>query len=184
MSNSSVIDGLAHDLRNPALCMVQDSKRIERALKVFERAVGRCPYREEPGAACSGFQKENKPQTIEDKIINMARYFGVDPAWALAIAEVESSMGQNQLSPTGAKGVFQITSIAMQDLLLAMKAKDDDMIDIACGVLFLRLLKKRWGTIEKATSHYCDPKDRHFYVSKVMTLIKEREENGKETKTE
>jgi len=34
------------------------------------------------------------------------------------------------------------------------------------------LLLKRWGTIEEATAHYCDPKDRDFYVERVMNYIK------------
>ena len=170
-SEPSVINGLAHDLRNPVLVIGRESKRAVQALEVFDRAMGRCPYRHEPGAACSGVQGEGKLDTTEKKIVDMARYFGVDPAWALAIAEVESSVGEHQLSPTGAKGVFQMTSIAMKDLLLEMQAKDDDMIDIACGILFLRLLKKRWGSIEEATSHYCDPNDRHFYISKVLALM-------------
>jgi membrane-bound lytic murein transglycosylase MltF len=92
--------------------------------------------------------------------------------WPVAVAMTESSLGVNQKSPTGAKGVFQMTSIAMKDLLLEMENKNDDVVDILCGTAFLYLLLKRWGTIEEATAHYCDPKDRDFYVERVMNYIK------------
>jgi len=97
---------------------------------------------------------------------------GMYSPWPVAVAMTESSLGVNQKSPTGAKGVFQMTSIAMKDLLLEMENKNDDVVDILCGTAFLYLLLKRWGTIEEATAHYCDPKDRDFYVERVMNYIK------------
>jgi len=105
------------------------------------------------------------------KIQELAKVLGVNPGWACAIAEVESSYGLHQKSPTGCRGVFQMSSIAMKDLLYEMEKVDDDLIDICCGLLFLRLLLKRHGTIEAATAKYCDPKDKYFYVLKVMGLI-------------
>jgi len=101
------------------------------------------------------------------KIRVIAKVLDVDPDWAAAVAMVESALGKYQLSKTGAKGVFQMTSIAMKDLLLEMQKADDDMGDILCGVLFLRLLLKRWKTEEGATEHFCDPKDRGFYLERV-----------------
>jgi len=111
------------------------------------------------------------------KIELLSRLFGVDPKWTVAVAMVESSMGTRQRSPTGARGVFQMTTIAMKDLLLSMETDDDDLADIACGILFLRLLYRRWGSVEKATEHYCSPADIEFYLPKVMALI---EANDKE----
>jgi hypothetical protein len=111
------------------------------------------------------------PNETKQKIIEISKLIGVDPAWALAIATIESSMGRFQKSPTNARGVFQMTTIAMKDLLLEMEKKDDDLIDICCGILFLRLLFRRHGSIEMATSRYCDPKDRGFYVLKVLKLM-------------
>jgi membrane-bound lytic murein transglycosylase MltF len=102
------------------------------------------------------------------KIEFFARLFGVDPKWAVAIAMVESSLGLAQKSPTGCSGVFQMSTIAMKDLLLSMRDIDDDMVDIVCGIAFLRLLLKRWKTIEKATEHFCDPNDRSFYLQRVL----------------
>jgi membrane-bound lytic murein transglycosylase MltF len=106
-------------------------------------------------------------QTFRE-ITRLSKALGIDTSWALAIAEQESSLGENQLSPTGAKGVFQMTRIAVLDLLQESQKMDDDMIDICFGLLFLRLLLKRHGSIEEATGHYCDPNDKDKYVPSVI----------------
>jgi membrane-bound lytic murein transglycosylase MltF len=115
-------------------------------------------------------------ETLE-KVRKTASALGIDPDWAAAVAMVESGLGLYQLSKTGAKGVFQMTTIAMKDLLLEMEKKDDDIIDIVCGILFLRLLLTRHKTINKATAKYCDPMDRGFYVDRVNRLMKELKED-------
>ncbi len=97
----------------------------------------------------------------------------IDPAWAISIAFAESSLGLNQYSPTGCKGVFGMSSIAMKDLLQSMTRGDDDIVDISCGGAFLHLLLDRFKNIETATGHYCDPKDRPFYVKRVLDNMKE-----------
>jgi len=114
------------------------------------------------------------PKQIEtrEKIKTFAPLLGVDINWALAIAMVESSLGVNQISPTGCKGVFQMSSIAMKDLHNLMSASDDDLADIVCGLSFLSLLKKRWKTTEEATAHFCDPKEIDNYLSKVKVYMK------------
>jgi len=112
-----------------------------------------------------------KQQETKDKIIQFSTLLGVDPAWTVAVAKVESTLGLAQKSPTGARGVFQMTGIAMKDLLQEMEKHDDDLVDICCGILFLRLLLRRHGSIEAATAKYCDPNDRHFYVPKVLKLM-------------
>ena len=108
----------------------------------------------------------------KDKITKLANAIGVDPIWAISIAMVESSLGIKQVSPTGCKGVFQMSSIAMKDLLQEMAKSDDDIIDIVCGLAFLYLLLKRHKTIEEATAHFCDPKDRDFYIDRVKAYMK------------
>jgi hypothetical protein len=107
------------------------------------------------------------------KIEFFSKLFGIDPTWAVAIASVESSLGLNQRSSTNCLGVFQMSSISMQDLLQSMPLIDDDLIDIVCGIAFLRLLLKRWGSIDEATNHFCDPLDRHSYLDKVKALMKQ-----------
>jgi hypothetical protein len=104
-------------------------------------------------------------------IERIAEALHVDPSWAVSIAMVESSLGEKQKSPTGCRGVFQMSSIAMKDLLQAMTETNDDLVDIACGLAFLRLLLSRHKTIEAATAKFCDPADREFYIEKVLTYM-------------
>ena len=107
------------------------------------------------------------------KIEFFSKLFGIDPKWAVAVAMVESSLGIAQRSPTNCLGVFQMSSIAMKDLLQNMASIDDDLIDIVCGIAFLRLLLKRHKSIEKATAKFCDPNDRDFYIKKVLDIMEE-----------
>lgn len=104
-------------------------------------------------------------------IEQLAAIVGIDPKWAVAVAMVESSLGLHQKSPTGARGVFQMTGIAVKDLLWSMEDQDDDMVDMLCGIAFLWLLYKRHGSIEEATLRYCDPKDRGFYWTRVQEYM-------------
>ncbi len=119
----------------------------------------------------------------KDKIELVSNLFGIDPNWALAVAMVESDLGLNQKSPTGCLGVFQMSTIAMKDLLQEMAKQDDDLIDIVCGIAFLRLLLKRWKTINEATSHFCDPKDRPFYIKRMIAFKLAFEDQMKINKT-
>ena len=107
------------------------------------------------------------------KIEFFSKLFGIDPNWAVAIAMTESSLGLKQKSPTNCLGVFQMSSIAMKDLLWNMEQLDDDLIDIVCGIAFLRLLLKRHKTILEATKRYCDPNDKDFYLAKVLDHMAE-----------
>lgn len=116
----------------------------------------------------------NKRQAdTAETIKKISEIIGVDPVWTQAVGMVESSLGENQKSPTGCRGVFQMSGIAMKDLLQEMEKKDDDMIDICCGILFLRLLLLRHGNITDATGKFCDPKDRSFYVQRVINRMQE-----------
>lgn len=127
-------------------------------------------------------QLETKAKTEQ-----MSALFGIDPKWAVAVAMTESSLGERQVSPTGCSGVFNMSTIAIKDVfrlggvvlpvpvedvvcrsvLKMMRAMDHDLGDIFLGVAYLWLLLRRWGSIEAATEHFCDPKDRYFYLSRV-----------------
>ena len=109
--------------------------------------------------------------TIEDKIREVCELIGFPVSLALAIAEVESAMGKYQLSPTGARGVFQMTSIAMKDLLLEMERHDDEWVDILCGLAFLHVLKRRWKEPEAIVKRYCDPAEKDAYWEKVVAKM-------------
>jgi len=112
----------------------------------------------------------------KEKIIKVANAIGLNPSWALAIAMTESSLGEKQKSPTGCRGVFQMSSIAMKDLLIEMEKADDDIIDIACGLAFLHLLLKRHKSFDNATAHFCDPNDKWFYVERMRGFMREFDE--------
>lgn len=116
---------------------------------------------------------DQKQLTTLMKIRTAAKLAEIDPDIAVGLAMTESSLGKYQKSKTGAKGVFQLTSIAMKDLLQWMEKNDDDVVDILCGVAFLYLLTKRHGSEEKALEHYCDPNDRGFYMDRVKKFAKE-----------
>lgn len=109
----------------------------------------------------------NKQSVVKDRITLLSVVMGLDPKLTVAIAMTESSLGLNQKSPTGCKGVFQMSSIAMKDLLQEMVKVDDEIIDIACGLAFIHLLVRRWKTTEEVVAHFCDPKDFDFYLERV-----------------
>jgi len=117
-----------------------------------------------------------KQLEIKEKIIKIAEAIGLNPSWALAIAMTESSLGEKQKSPTGCRGVFQMSSIAMKDLLIEMEKADDDIIDIACGLAFLHLLLKRHKSFDNATAHFCDPNDKWFYIERMRDFMREFDE--------
>ena len=112
-------------------------------------------------------------QLVKSKIEKLAPFFGLDPAWLVAVAMTESSLGEKQKSQTGCRGVFQMSGIAMKDLLQEMEKNDDDLIDIACGTAFLYLLLRRHKSIEAATVRFCDPKDRDFYIDRVKKYMED-----------
>lgn len=114
--------------------------------------------------------QEKTKQLIE----NFSVMLDVDPNWAVAIAMTESSLGEHKISPTNCLGVFQMSPIAMEDLRQEMgKPFTDNVIDVVCGLLFLRLLKERWKYMEEATLHFCDPKDKGFYLNRVLDYMEE-----------
>ena len=115
----------------------------------------------------------SKQQDVKKTIEQFAEIFEVDPVWASAVAMTESSLGIHQLSPTGCKGVFQMSMVAMKDLWILMQESDDELVDCSCGTGFLRLLLRRHKFIEAATKRYCAPKDRGFYWDRVRHYMKE-----------
>jgi len=108
-----------------------------------------------------------KQLDVKNMIERASIALDIDPTWAISIAMVESSLGMNQKSKTGARGIFQMTNIAMKDLLQEMEKSDNEIIDVLCGLLFLKLLLNRWHTIEDATTHFCDPVEKQKYWLRV-----------------
>jgi hypothetical protein len=114
----------------------------------------------------------DKQKQVRDLIVKISAAVGIDPVWATSIAMTESTLGIHQKSPTSCVGVFNMSSIAMKDLLQEMANADEEVADVACGCAFLWLLLKRYKTIEEATSHFCDPHDKDFYVKRVLDYMK------------
>jgi membrane-bound lytic murein transglycosylase MltF len=114
-----------------------------------------------------------KQRTVKYLIEEITKLLNMDITWPVAIAMTESSLGIKQKSGTGARGVFQMTTIAMKDLLQEMEKQDDDIIDILCGIAFLYLLRKRWGSMDEAIKRFCDPNDRDFYLERVKKYMVE-----------
>ena len=95
----------------------------------------------------------------------------IPPAWAVAVAMEESSLGLKMLSLTKAKGLFGDTSAAMMDVL--NMCQYDPVVSASAGGAYLHVLLDRFKDIETATFHYPDPKDRDWYVKKVMDYMEE-----------
>jgi membrane-bound lytic murein transglycosylase MltF len=115
-------------------------------------------------------QQQLKIKSLIDQI---TLAIGDDPILSVAVALVESSLGLQLKSPTGAKGVFQLTSIAMKDLFQEMDKKGNEAIGILCGLAFIHLLLKRHKTISEVILHYCDPNDYEFYLQRIKDRMKE-----------
>jgi membrane-bound lytic murein transglycosylase MltF len=110
---------------------------------------------------------------IKSLIEQVTLSIGDNPILSVAVALVESSLGLQLKSPTGAKGVFQLTSIAMKDLHQEMDKKGNEVIGVLCGLAFIHLLIKRHKTVEEVIHHYCDPKDYDFYIQQIKAYMKE-----------
>ncbi len=118
--------------------------------------------------------KLTKKQTdLKDLIEKISEVIGMDKKWAVGIAMTESSLGMNQKSPTGCKGVFQMSSIAMKELHRLMLIDGYDTVDTLCGIAYLFALLMHHKTKEEATNHFCDPKDKGFYWDRVQKYMKE-----------
>lgn len=109
-------------------------------------------------------------EEVKKAIFEICRIVGVDPAIAMAVSHVESSHGAHLKSPTGALGVFQMTSMAMKDLHLEMATPGKEIIGVCAGICFLFLLIGRHKDELTVLQKYCDPKDRPWYPAKVLGL--------------
>jgi len=91
------------------------------------------------------------PKVVEDASIvsiieEEALKQGFNPGWALAVARLESKLNPTLVSPTGARGLFQLTRVAIEDVrqkfgLPAMTpAREfDPRWNASVGISYLRL---------------------------------------------
>lgn len=114
--------------------------------------------------------------TPEEKIRAICKIVEFPEDLAVAIAKVESAMGKYILSPTGAKGIFQLTSIAMKDMLQVMAEHKYERTAILCGIGFLCLLQDRWMDAQEIVFHFCDPAEKDAYWKKIQKVIGQDED--------
>jgi soluble lytic murein transglycosylase-like protein len=86
---------------------------------------------------------------------------GFDPLLVLALIDVESDFEQASISPMGARGLMQIRpqtlswlaeQAGIDDVHSAME--EDPTLDVRLGVRYLKSLKERFGSLDKALFAY------------------------------
>lgn len=94
-------------------------------------------------------------EMVMEIIVEEATSKGVDPALALAVAQVESNFDPNVVSHAGARGVMQIMpKTARDEFGINPALLFDARTNIRTGVTFLKQLQKRYGNVAFALSHY------------------------------
>jgi len=81
--------------------------------------------------------------SIEDKIRKKAREFGLDPELMVRVAIVESNLDPLATSPVGAKGIFQLMDITIEQIAkLGYKITDpyDPNQNITGGIMYFKWL--------------------------------------------
>lgn len=93
---------------------------------------------------------------VQQLLIDEANRQNIDPALALAIAEVESNFNPRALSHAGAKGVMQIMPATAENVYgIASGQLFDAKINIRIGVSFIKKLLNRYNQrLDIALSHY------------------------------
>jgi hypothetical protein len=93
---------------------------------------------------------------IEKLVVDEANRQGVEPALALAMAEVESNFNPRALSKAGAKGVMQIMPATAEKVFgVSSDQLFDAKINIKLGIAFIKKLLTRYNQrLDIALSHY------------------------------
>jgi len=86
---------------------------------------------------------------VKSVIIAIANQEGVPAATALKIAKLESNFNPSAVSPTGAKGLFQMTSIATRDVQQRAGYSLKDPFDVkdnaTAGIKYIKLVARDMG---------------------------------------
>lgn len=97
------------------------------------------------------YKETDEKSKIKNKIIKEARSQGIDPALALGLAEQESSFNPKAKSRTGARGIYQMTSVACKEVGIPF---DDKLYDpdynIKYGLKYLKWCLNHTKTVEEA----------------------------------
>jgi soluble lytic murein transglycosylase len=94
-------------------------------------------------------------------IAEEANAAGFDPLLVLALIDVESDFEQASVSIAGARGLMQIRPKTLEWLAeqagiadLAAAMDEDPTLDVRLGVRYLKTLKERFGTLDRALHAY------------------------------
>jgi soluble lytic murein transglycosylase-like protein len=111
-------------------------------------------------------------QTIQQMIVSAAEAAGIDPNWALAVAQNESGFNQNAIGSSGEIGVFQLMPTTARDLGVDPTNLQQN---INGGVAYLAQQYNTFGDMATATAAYNAGPNGNFnnsqtqsYVSNVM----------------
>jgi LysM repeat protein len=139
-----------------------------------------------PGASVSSpsVAVAYNPSATRSLIVSYASYYGVEPAFALAISWQESGFNQNMISPTGAIGAMQVepyTGTHIASLLGTPVNLYNVDENVRAGVYWLSVLLRYYGGNERwaAAAYYQGSRslatrgwfiDTRQYVADVMSL--------------
>jgi len=88
-------------------------------------------------------------------VVEEANAQGIDPALALAIAQVESDFNPTVVSHKGARGVMQIMpKTGLEEFGINPALLFDPRTNIRTGITFIKQLTQRYGREDIALSHY------------------------------
>ena len=105
----------------------------------------------------AGASSDKNPSTNkwDNYIFEASKAFGVDPALIKAVMAAESSFNEGATSPTGVKGLMQVTQATFDDLTDGKGDRTDPLQSTYAGAKYLSILLKRYGgDVELALSAY------------------------------
>lgn len=103
------------------------------------------------GTSYGRYDENDSKGHIKNMIIEEAQAQKVDPALALAVADQESAFNPKAKSQTGARGIFQMTSIACKQVGIPFDEKlYDPAHNIKYGIKYLKWCLEHTDTVEEA----------------------------------
>ena len=180
--------------------LAEASRRAERALQESTAAAG-------PPATVTVVEHEaptTQTATLPDLVRKILRDEGL-PETLIALAQVESGLNPQALSPKGARGIWQLMPDTARSFGLIVDSRRDDRLDPVKSTIaaarYLRLLHSEWGdwnlafaaynagsgTVERASAgdrtwstslQQRLPAETRAYVPKVWREIYERSPSG------
>lgn len=103
------------------------------------------------------------PEEVKRVIVDKAQALRLDPALMLSLGQQESALDPNATSPTGVKGLFQVTQQTGSQYGQMPTARTDPRISTDAGMRYFRdLLKENKGNVQKALMQYNGGSDPDF----------------------